>query len=182
MSSRGFTLIEMMIVVAIISVLAVIAGTAYRKYMDSGRTAEVYSMLGEIRSKQEAYRVENPTYASSSGETDLFPALSSSKGVEPHAHLLTSPPAWWSNLGISPQKNSLYCSYTTVAGKANVAPSGARGAAIFTTASNPSGIPQVQWWYAIGTCDNDSDGNSSHNAYFVTSSQTTSIYNENEHW
>jgi prepilin-type N-terminal cleavage/methylation domain-containing protein len=186
MIARGFTLIEMMIVVAIIGVLAVIAGTAYRRYMDSGRKAEVYAVLGEIRAKQEAFRVENPTYRSSAGETDLFPALIATAKVEPKAHPITppsvTPPTWWSDLGIAPQKSSLYCSYTTVAGLANVAPGGTRGAAIFATASNPSAIPNVQWWYAIGTCDNDSDGNAAHNAYFTTSSQTTSVYTENEHW
>ena len=36
--------------------------------------------------------------------------------------------------------------------------------------------------YAIATCDNDSDGNSAHNAYFTTSSQTSSVSSENEHW
>ena len=183
MIRKGFTLVELMIVVAIISVLAVVAGTAYRKYMDSGRIAEVYSMLGEIRIKQEAYKVENPGYVTSGAETNLFPALSTSKGVEPKAHAVTSgQPQWWTDLGISPVKSSLYCSYTTLGGAANVAPAGTRGAAIFNNASNPSGIPKVAWWYAIGTCDNDSDGNASHNSYFVTSSQTTTVYNENEHW
>jgi len=104
------------------------------------------------------------------------------KGAEPKAHLLTSPPQWWTDLGISPQKSSLYCSYTTVAGAANSAISGTRGAAIFNNPNNPSGIPKVQWWYAIGTCDNDSDGNPAHNAYFVTSSQASNVYSENEHW
>jgi type IV pilus assembly protein PilE len=183
MIRKGFTLVELMIVVAIISVLAVVAGTAYRKYMDSGRIAEVYSMIGEIRTKQEAYKVENSGYATSTGETDLFPALSTSKGVEPKAHVVTTgQPAWWTALGIQPSKNSLYCSYTTVAGAANVAPAGTRGAATFNTAGNPSGIPKIPWWYIIATCDNDSDGNPAHNAYFTTSSQTSTVYNENEHW
>jgi prepilin-type N-terminal cleavage/methylation domain-containing protein len=178
MRVRGFTLIEMMIVVAIISVLAVIAGTAYRKYMDSGRVAEVYSMLGEIRTKQEVYKVENAGYASANAsETDLFPALVATKGAEPKPHLLTSPPTWWTALGISPAKSSLYCSYTTVGGAANVAPTGTRGKAIFNNLT-----PTVAWWYAIGTCDNDSDGDSTHNAYFTTSSQASNVYNENEHW
>jgi prepilin-type N-terminal cleavage/methylation domain-containing protein len=177
MTRQGFTLVELMIVVAVISVLAVIAGTAYRRYMDSGRTAEVYSMLGEIRIKQEAFKVENPSYRSANAnEGDLFPALSTSAGQEPRAHALTSPPQWWTDLGISPAKSSLYCSYTTVAGAANAAPTGSRGTQIFTTA------PLIQWWYAIATCDNDSDGNSAHNAYFTTSSQTSSVSSENEHW
>ena len=184
MTRQGFTLIEMMIVVAIISVLAVIAGTAYRKYMDSGRIAEVYSMIGEIRTKQEGYKVENPGYASANAnETDFFPALVATKGAEPRPHnVTTGQPAWWTALGIQPTKTTLYCGYTTIGGAANVAPSGARGSQIFTSAGNPSGIPKVPWWYAIATCDNDSDGNSSHNAYFSTSSQTANVYNENEHW
>jgi prepilin-type N-terminal cleavage/methylation domain-containing protein len=174
---RGFTLIEMMIVVAIISVLAVIAGTAYRKYMDAGRTAEVYSMLGELRTKQEAYKVENGVYRSAANETDLFPSLSTTKGAEPKAHSITSgQPQWWTDLGIGPAKSTLYCSYTTVAGAANAAATGTRGKLIFLTA------PVLPWWYAIGTCDNDSDGDSSHNAYFTTSSQTSNVSNENEHW
>src|SRR5262245_35290477 len=73
----GFTLVELMIVVAILTVLVAVAGTAYRKYMDAGRTAEVYGMLGEFRAKEEAYRAENGVYLSTSttGETDFYPAL-----------------------------------------------------------------------------------------------------------
>jgi len=67
-SQRGFTLIELMIVVAIISVLAVVAGTAYRKYADKARSSEVFAMFGEIRAKEEGYRAENVELLSAPAE------------------------------------------------------------------------------------------------------------------
>ncbi len=182
MPRKGFTLVELMIVVAIIGVLAVIAGTAYRRYMDSGRTAEVMSMLGEIRGRQEAYKAEYAKYIGSDGangdETTFYPALLG-KGKEPSAktwNVTGSVPAGWTSLGLNPSKYSLYCGYTFAANSANQAATGTRGTAIFPTA------PTVAYWYAVATCDNDADGDSSHNAYFSTSSQTTQVYTENEHW
>ena len=76
-AQTGFTLVEMMIVVAIILVLSVVAGGAYRKYSNSARKSEVIAVFGEIKGKEEAYRAEFSQYLSSgTGETHrLTPRL-----------------------------------------------------------------------------------------------------------
>ncbi len=52
---RGFTLVELMIVVVIIGVLSVLAITGYRKYTYAARNAEAQQFLGAVRAAQEAY-------------------------------------------------------------------------------------------------------------------------------
>jgi prepilin-type N-terminal cleavage/methylation domain-containing protein len=52
---RGFTLIELMIVVSIMTVLAVTALVAYRKYTATARNAEAMQFLGAVRAAQEGY-------------------------------------------------------------------------------------------------------------------------------
>lgn len=176
-SQRGFTLVELMIVVAIVGVLAVVAGTAYRRYMDAGRTAEVYAMMGEFRNKEEAYRAEFSQYlATSSNETTFFPVLLGA-GKEPKAKSVAARPAAWVTLGINPGKSMLYCGYAALAGAPGTAPSGTLGTNMLgsTALTTP-------WWYVIGTCDNDSDGNAGHNAYFTTTSANTQVVSQNEHW
>ena len=59
---RGFTLIEMMIVVAIIALLATIAIPNYVNFQLRAKTAEAKANLGAIRTCQEAYRAERGVY------------------------------------------------------------------------------------------------------------------------
>ena len=55
MRSRGFTLIELMIVVAIIAILAVVAVPQFTKYMRSAKAAEATEMLDILRKGSAAY-------------------------------------------------------------------------------------------------------------------------------
>jgi len=61
--SPGFTLIELMITVAIIAILSAIAIPAYTDYVRRGRIAEAFSALSGMRVKLEQYFQDNRTYA-----------------------------------------------------------------------------------------------------------------------
>lgn len=61
---RGFTLVELMIVVAIVGVLAAIGIYGMRKYMMASKAGEATAMLGGLRGAQEGFKAENLTYQS----------------------------------------------------------------------------------------------------------------------
>ena len=59
----GFTLIELMIVVAIAAILASVALPMYRTYVMRGRIIDGTSKLSEFRVRMEQYFMDNRTYA-----------------------------------------------------------------------------------------------------------------------
>ncbi|HTL15526.1 MAG TPA: type IV pilin protein [Thermomonas sp.] len=61
-TQRGFTLIELMIVVVVIAVLAAIAIPNYLEQSRKGRRAEASRAIGEYQLALERWRAENPTY------------------------------------------------------------------------------------------------------------------------
>ncbi|MNN36030.1 Fimbrial protein precursor [compost metagenome] len=63
-SSRGFTLLEMMVVVAIIGILAVIAYPSYQQYVLRANRSEGQALLSDAVAREERYFAQNNAYVS----------------------------------------------------------------------------------------------------------------------
>ncbi|QHC97760.1 type IV pilin protein [Pseudomonas sp. R84] len=66
-SNRGFTLIEIMIVIAIIGIVITIAAPSYTEYLKKGRRAEVVSLLSEQAQSLERFYTKNNVYTGITG-------------------------------------------------------------------------------------------------------------------
>lgn len=74
--ARGFTLIEVMVTVAIVAILAAIAYPSYRDYVLRGRIVDATGGLSTMRANMERYFQDNRTYLSTGSYTS--PCLVSS--------------------------------------------------------------------------------------------------------
>ena len=72
-TSRGFTLTELMIVVAMIGVLSALALVGYRKYVDSAKNNEAVAVIQAIRSAEEEFRDKTLTYFDVSNSGNYYP-------------------------------------------------------------------------------------------------------------
>ncbi|HIF9267016.1 TPA: pilin [Photobacterium damselae] len=68
---KGFTLIELMIVVAVIGVLSAIAIPQYQKYVAKAEGAAALSTLTGLKTNAEAFTVENGKFPQSANSTEV---------------------------------------------------------------------------------------------------------------
>ena len=65
--NTGFSLLELMIVVAVIGILAAIALPSYNEYITRSKIQEATAALSDMRTKLEAYYMDNRRYSSTTG-------------------------------------------------------------------------------------------------------------------
>jgi type IV pilus assembly protein PilE len=63
--TRGFTLIELMIVVVVIAVLAMIAIPSFSEYLRRGKRSEAASAIGDVQLREERFRANRTSYGDS---------------------------------------------------------------------------------------------------------------------
>ena len=184
-AQRGFTLVELMVVVAIIAVLAVIAIVAYRAILNSSKVAEAQQVVQSIRAAQEAYHAETLQYANvSSSPTATYPAASPGAfktqwGAACGAQCNTSPT--WDNLGVHVD-GPVQFGYVTTAGAAGVTANPAQIVMTGKTVTLPT-KPSTDWFYIAATADLDGNGGTAFgagNTNVYSTSWSNEVWVDNE--
>lgn len=170
---KGFTLIELMIVVAIVAILAAIAVPMYMKYVKKARTSEAISNLGGIAIYEETFYSENDRYQTAGPNPATVPNGGSATG----RGLFDTGITGWSSLGnVIPNGTPIYFQYQAVAGQFDSGNNSVTGSSLVsytttTTAGNgycsantntmaisasSLSIPQTassNWFYATAVAD-----------------------------
>lgn len=74
MNNKGFTLVELLVVVLIIGILAAMAMPAYFKAVERARAAEADTMLGTVVNAQARYKMKTGNFATKWTSLDVAPA------------------------------------------------------------------------------------------------------------
>lgn len=83
-TNQGFTLIELMLVVAILGILAAIAYPNYMEYLQRSNRSEGQAQLNDVSARQERYYSQNNTYITDPADlAKLGLAVTNNKIVSP---------------------------------------------------------------------------------------------------
>jgi len=176
---NGLTLVELMVVVAIVGILAAVAVFMFTKQTRKAKASEVPAVFAELKLRQEQFHLEHSQYLTTGDDDDsLFPtddpgrdaiALDvTASPVPPDPQGTEFPSPSWQSLRISTDKTALYCGYVAIAGDGgddtNV---GATAGAAPFDLGGALPVPATNWYYLLARCDFDGDDTNS--VYFTLS-------------
>lgn len=107
---RGFTLVELMIVVVIVGILGTLAVYGTRRYIASSKTGEAIQLIGSIKAGEEAYKDETFSYLDVTGSLKTFYPSNSKPGQAKvmwgggNADMI----AKWNSIGVQPTAPVLF--------------------------------------------------------------------------
>lgn len=121
---RGFTLIELMIVVAVIAILAAIAIPSYYRYMLRANRAAAEDVMLDMSSAQERYMIDSRQYTSNPAQLGYTSTISGNYTVV--VALVAGPPPGYTITAtpIGSQTRDTDCGTLTLDGGGNKTASG----------------------------------------------------------
>lgn len=169
---RGFTLVELMVVVVLVGVLAAIGVFAMRQHISGSKTVEALSMIQSISAAQERYRAEHLAYLNVSTSDTFYPEAAILKGKkmawDRPGHV--DRPRW--RLLNPTTQGPVQFGYKVNAGSA------------FDPMPVPGSVGKPNWpapnepWYVVqARADADGDGIV---AWYVATNVATEVYREQE--
>ena len=173
-SSRGFTLIELMITVVIMAVLATVAVYGVTRYIAQAKTSEATKMLGDIKAAEESYRNDHDAYLDVTGDLATFYPTNSDPGQIKVAWGGGAIGSRFDALGVSVSGPVLF-QYACSAGSAIQIPD-AVGSDI-TIGNWPSAAIDQPWYAVKAVADLRKGGNKT---VYVGASFTSQIFSAHE--
>jgi type IV pilus assembly protein PilA len=174
-TQRGFTLVELMVVVAMVGILATLAVYGVKKYLNSSKSSEAIQMIGSIKTAQEAYRAETFAYLNVSGAiatlANFYPTATPGNSAVQWGDTSNSIGKNWQTLGVvadAPVRFTYGCA------------AGSSADGVAAAGMTVTGWPtdSTQPWYVVRAVgDLDADGTKSN---FVSSSFVGQIFIDKE--
>ena len=177
-SARGFSLVEMLVVVTITAILAMVGVMLFRKYVGASKGTEAMAVIQAIRAAEESYLAENHSYldvSTQDSRKDWYPMVTPSKtryAWQQPGHVDYN--AWQS---LAPVVNRpVQFGFLVYAGNAGTAVPGLQ------IAGAPTFNKPTDDWYVI-QAEGDTDGNGKFAQYVSASASNQAagqVWSQNE--